>query len=152
MAASASDWLRHYQYLLWIRRMKLNQTWQEARIQRPLPSLCFSGRCVKKLAALSNLSKGGTLYSGARYVTLWPLVSYTHVKQQSTFVKIVFVWFFMWVRLLKYHYFECLTEKQTFVFCSVGLSVKFKYSNADSFLVTYMLPRSPWMSHVIVRC
>ena len=48
MAALASDWLRHFRLLLWNRWMEFNETWQEARSQRPLPSLCFSGRSVNK--------------------------------------------------------------------------------------------------------
>ena len=48
MAALASDWLRHFQLLLWNHWMEFNKTWQEARSQRPLPSLCFSGRSEKQ--------------------------------------------------------------------------------------------------------
>ena len=48
MAALASDWLRHFRLLLWNHWMKFNETWQEARSQRPLPSLCFSGRSEKQ--------------------------------------------------------------------------------------------------------
>ena len=48
MAALASDWLRHFRLLLWNRWTKFNETWQEARSQRPLPSLCFSGRSEKQ--------------------------------------------------------------------------------------------------------
>ena len=47
MAAMASDWLRHFRLLLWNRWTEFNETWQEARPQRPLPSLCFSGRWEK---------------------------------------------------------------------------------------------------------
>ena len=47
MAALASDWLRHFR-LLWNRLTEFNETWQEARSQRPLPSLCFSGRSEKQ--------------------------------------------------------------------------------------------------------
>ena len=47
MAALASDWLRHFRLQLWIRGTEFNETWQEARSQRPLPSLCFSGRSEK---------------------------------------------------------------------------------------------------------
>ena len=43
MAALASDWLRHIRLLLWNRWTEFNETWQEARSQRPLPSLCFFG-------------------------------------------------------------------------------------------------------------
>ena len=47
-AALVSDWLRHFRLLLWNRSMEFNETWQEARSQRPLPSLCFSGLLVYK--------------------------------------------------------------------------------------------------------
>ena len=47
MAALASDWLRHFWLLLWNRWLEFNETCQEARFQRPLPSLCFSGRSEK---------------------------------------------------------------------------------------------------------
>ena len=47
MAALASDWLRHFRLLLWNRWTEFNETWQEARSQRPLPSLCFSGWSAK---------------------------------------------------------------------------------------------------------
>ena len=62
MATLASDWLRHFRLLLWNRWTEYSESWQEARSQRLLPSLCFSGWWEKK---------GGTLYSGARYVALW---------------------------------------------------------------------------------
>ena len=48
MAALASDWLRHFQLLLWNRWTEFNETWQTARFQRPLPSLCVFGRCKKQ--------------------------------------------------------------------------------------------------------
>ena len=48
MAALASDWLRHFRLLLWNCWTELNETWREARSQRPLPSLCFSGRSEKQ--------------------------------------------------------------------------------------------------------
>ena len=48
MAALASDWLRHFWLLLWNCWTEFNETWQEARSQRPLPSLCFSGRSEKQ--------------------------------------------------------------------------------------------------------
>ena len=48
MAALASDWLRHFRLLLWNQWREFNETWQEARSQRPLPSLCFSGRSEKQ--------------------------------------------------------------------------------------------------------
>ena len=48
MAALASDWLRHFRLLLWNRWTEFIETWQEARSQRPLPSLCFPGRSEKQ--------------------------------------------------------------------------------------------------------
>ena len=48
MAALASDWLRHFRLLLWNRWTELNETWEEARSQSPLPSLCFSGGSEKQ--------------------------------------------------------------------------------------------------------
>ena len=48
MAALASNWLRYFRLLLWNRRTEFYETWQEARSQRPLPSLCFSGRSEKQ--------------------------------------------------------------------------------------------------------
>ena len=48
MATLASDWLRHFRLLLWNHWTEFNETWQEARSQRPLPSLCFSGWSEKQ--------------------------------------------------------------------------------------------------------
>ena len=38
----------HFRPLLWNCWTEFNETWQEARFQRPLPSLCFSGRSEKQ--------------------------------------------------------------------------------------------------------
>ena len=54
MAALASDWLRHFRLLLWNCWMEFNETCQEARSQRPLPSLCFSGRSEKQDGRLAS--------------------------------------------------------------------------------------------------
>ena len=48
----ASDWLRDFWLLLWNSWTEFNKTWQEARSQRPLPSLCFSVDRKNKMAAL----------------------------------------------------------------------------------------------------
>ena len=49
MAALASDWPIHFRLLfLWNRWTEFNETWQEARSQSPLPSLCFSGRSERQ--------------------------------------------------------------------------------------------------------
>ena len=57
MAALASDWLRHLWLLLWNRWMEFNETWQEARFQCPLQSLCFLGRSVNKNVRLGRFLK-----------------------------------------------------------------------------------------------
>ena len=48
MPALASDRLRHFRLLLWNRWTEFNEALQEARSQRRLPSLCFSGRSEKQ--------------------------------------------------------------------------------------------------------
>ena len=48
MTALASDLLRRFRLLLWNRWTEFNETWQEARSQSALPSLCFSGRSEKQ--------------------------------------------------------------------------------------------------------
>ena len=48
MVAPASDWLNHFRLLLWNRWTEFDETWQEARSQRPLPSLCFLGWSEKQ--------------------------------------------------------------------------------------------------------
>ena len=48
MVATAPDWLRHFRILLKNRWTEFNDTWQGARSQLPLPSLCFSGRSEKQ--------------------------------------------------------------------------------------------------------
>ena len=40
--------LSHFRLLLWNHWKEFNETWQEARSQRPLPNLCFSGRLEKQ--------------------------------------------------------------------------------------------------------
>ena len=57
MAALVSDWLRHFRLFLWNRWTACNETWQEERSQRPLPSLCFWADRKNKMAALANPSK-----------------------------------------------------------------------------------------------
>ena len=46
--SSVRRYLSHFRLLLWNRWTEFNKTWQEARSQRPLPSLCFSGQSEKQ--------------------------------------------------------------------------------------------------------
>ena len=48
MAALGSDWLRHFRLLPWNGWTEFNETWQEARSEPPLSSLCFSGGSEKQ--------------------------------------------------------------------------------------------------------
>ena len=54
MAALVSDRLRHFRLLLWNRWTEFKETWQEARSQCPLTSLCFSADRKNKMAALAS--------------------------------------------------------------------------------------------------
>ena len=54
MATMASDWLRHFRLLLWNCWTEFNATWQEARSQCHLPSLCFLVDRKNKMAALAS--------------------------------------------------------------------------------------------------
>ena len=49
-----SDWLTHFQFLLWNRWTEFNKSLTESRSQRPLPSLCFSDQSENKIAALAS--------------------------------------------------------------------------------------------------
>ena len=48
-------WLIHFQLVLWNRRVEFNKTWQEARCQLPLPSLCFSGQFQNEDSGLASV-------------------------------------------------------------------------------------------------
>ena len=48
MATLAADLLRHFRLLLWNGWTEFNKTWQEARSQRLLPSLCYWDRSQKQ--------------------------------------------------------------------------------------------------------
>ena len=52
--ASVRRKLSHFRLLLWNRWTEFNETWQEARSQRPLPSLGFSGRSKKQDGHLAS--------------------------------------------------------------------------------------------------
>ena len=70
--------------LLWKCWMEFNKTWQEARSQRPLTCLYYSGQSLNKNGRSGRfLEKGGTLYSGARYVALWASCLCVHCSQVS---------------------------------------------------------------------
>ena len=51
MAAPASYWLREFQFLLWNCRTEFDEICKEARPQRPLPSLCFWANWKFKMVA-----------------------------------------------------------------------------------------------------
>ena len=76
MAALASDWLRHFRLFLWNHWTEFKETWQTARSQRLLPSLCFSGRSEKQdgrpglwLAETSSTSPLKPLNGNQRHLT-----------------------------------------------------------------------------------
>ena len=69
MASLASDWLRCFP-LLWIRWTEFNETWQEARSQHPLPTLCFLGWLVNKNGHPIGLVK--KVAHCTRVYVVWP--------------------------------------------------------------------------------
>ena len=54
MATMASDWLRHFQLLLWNCWTEFNETWQEERSQCPLPRFFFRADRKNKMATLAS--------------------------------------------------------------------------------------------------
>ena len=52
MAVLVSDRLRHFWLLLWSRLTELNEAWNDARSECPLPSLCFFTDRKNKMADL----------------------------------------------------------------------------------------------------
>ena len=80
MAALTSDWLRHFLLLLWNRWSEFNKSWQEARSQRALPSLCLSGRSEKQDGRLG-------LWLAETFLTS-PLKPLIHIEQNLTGSKI----------------------------------------------------------------
>ena len=68
MATLASDWLRHFRLLFWNRWMEFDETWQEARSQRPLPSLCFLGLIGKSRWPPWPLIGGDTFTTPLNYI------------------------------------------------------------------------------------
>ena len=129
MAALASDWLRHFRLFLWNRWTEFNKTWQEARSQSPLPSLCFSGWPVKKCPPWLIPQKGGTLYSGARYVALWASC-YSILQRNLTFSlltwlgSLIFL-FYLLVRITNFLWvvFSAPEPKAQVHYCDHALSV-----------------------------
>ena len=75
MAALASDWLIYFRLLLLNCWTEFNETWQEARSQHPLPSLCFSGWSEKLDGRpglwLAETSTQAASFSGLFLVRRW---------------------------------------------------------------------------------
>ena len=81
MAALASDWLRHFQLLLWNRWMDFYATWQEARSQHPLPRLSVPGWSVNKKGCPGQFLLKGACYTQVR--DMWPFWSLVLVFNKS---------------------------------------------------------------------
>ena len=106
MAALATDWLRHFRLLLWNRWTEFNETWQESlngiqriwqeaiKISTSSTKFVFFGPMSKqKWLPWSICQKGGTLYSGARYVALWASCLYRYCKRGYFCVGVSFAFF-----------------------------------------------------------
>ena len=83
MAALASDWLRHFRLLLWNCWTEFKETWQEfeARSQRPLPSLCFSGQSVNKNVRLGRFLKKAAHCTQVH--DMWPFGPLVYMKEEQ---------------------------------------------------------------------
>ena len=102
MVALASDWLRHFRLLLWNCWTEFNEIWQEARSQRLLSSLCFSGRSVNKNVRLGWFLK--KVADCTQVHDMWPfrpLVFLFFVSVSISYVA-VFVWLGEYVGAWKY--------------------------------------------------
>ena len=72
------------QLLLWNRWTEFKETWQEARSQCPLPSLCFSGRSVNKNVRLGRFLKKMAHCTQVHDMgPFGPLVMVMHLRSRS---------------------------------------------------------------------
>ena len=90
MAAPASDWLRHFRLLLWNRWTESDETWQEARSQHPLPSLCFSGRLVKKRRPPWPMI-GWDIFDFSSETAEWDSKKFDRMQDLNIFYQVVFL-------------------------------------------------------------
>ena len=117
MAALASDWLRHFRLLLWNRWTEFNETWQEARSQHPLSSLCFSGRSEKQdgrpdlwLAETrvptvleKSLNFGFSLKSPWKWICPWKVLEFRRPSLKFQLVVLDFLFCIFWTESLNGH-------------------------------------------------
>ena len=99
MPTPASDWLRHFRW------MEFNETWQEARSQHPLRSLCFFWQIGKaRWMPWPIHKKSGTLYSGARYVAILASLFIAYLERESIMSKgMTWLWTKVISKTLKAH-------------------------------------------------
>ena len=91
MAALASDWPRHFRLLLWNHWTEFNETWQEARSQHPLPSLCFSGRSEKQ-DGCPGLWLADTFSTSSLKLLIGIQQNLTGSKISMSSTKFVYIW------------------------------------------------------------
>ena len=142
MAALASDWLRHFQLLLWNRLTEFNETWQEARSQCPLPSLCFAGRSVN-----NNVRFGQFLKKVANCTRVHDISCSNH---KSTFL----VCYGCCISFIVSVHIQCQASIYTLWLCH-GHSWRVRLAKQEAptppgHLVSPLVCRGPWMSTVVL--
>ena len=130
-AALFSDWLRHLRLLLRNRWTEFKETWQEARSQRLLPSLCFSGWWVSKYFCPGwSVKKAAHCTQDARYVAL---------LASCWFIFPVECDFFFYHTILVWSDFRCIPRGDRLIRVGGGLSwhIVFSMSSARKFIFRY---------------
>ena len=87
MTALASDWLRHFRLLLWNRLTEFSELDRKENRNVLFQVCVFGSISIPKWLPWSFCQKGGTLYSGARYVVLWASCLWPTLNQRSSYLQ-----------------------------------------------------------------
>ena len=92
MAALACDWLRHFRLFLWNRWTEIQRNLTGSKISTSSTKFVVFGQISKqKCLPWPIPQKGGTLFSGARYVALWASCCFGKIAYGSILSFCIFV-------------------------------------------------------------